>query len=82
MNLIFITPKVLPSGHSRYGLIDLDAETFTFDDDLNQIIYEPRQPFEEFTGAWDFDLDSTLSELISHPDVITFTRDSHPEYFL
>jgi hypothetical protein len=45
MNLIFITPKVLPSGHSRYGLIDLDAETFAFGDDLVGIALDHRSPF-------------------------------------
>ena len=81
MNLIFITPKVLPSDHSRYALVDLDAETFAFGDDLVNIMLDHRSPFEKLSGAWDLKPFS-IFDLINHPDVITFTRDSHPEYFL
>ncbi len=82
MSLIFITPKVLPSGHSRYGLVDLASETFAFNSDINQLMSTPRSPFRHLQGAWELGDSLTMSDLINHPDVITFTRDSHPEYFL
>lgn len=80
MSLIYLTPKILPFGRSRYACYDPDASLYDFGNDLH--VLDPYNESHRLSKSnWNLTY-SNFDEFVNHPDIICFTKQSHPEYFI
>ena len=69
------------SVYLKYGYYT-DYNTFAFFDDLSNTDITPSiHPTEGRYYVWKLPL-MTSKELLSHPDILCFTKESHPELFI
>ena len=79
MNSFIATPKQLPFKHARYFIYSSTDHTFTFSDDLfSSTDSDVTSPTFTVWNLGKF----TLKQILSHPDILIYTPQSHPEYFL
>ena len=79
MDSFIATPKHLLRGHARYFIYSSTDHTFTFSDDLFS------STDADITGptftVWNLGK-FTLKQILSHPDILIYTPQSHPELFI
>lgn len=77
-------PKALPSEY-KYGKFVKTGNTyaFQFSGDLLSLASRDSLGYRNRTTvkAWELG-EISIGDLLNHPNFITFTTDSHPEYFI
>lgn len=87
MKHLILTLANVPDGHDLYCLVkverDLYESSFSKSLDFNYVS-NPRIPFNRpvFDNPWRLTGVKTMWDLLNHPLVITYTPESHPEYFI
>lgn len=83
---IYVTmpPDKLPINHCKFGKLIVQnnkVTSYSFDDtiNINEDIF-----FNKLTHFWNYAFKDgvTLEQLEKEEDIIIFTKDSHPEYFI
>lgn len=73
-----------PKAHLKYGKFIKTGNTyaFKFGNDLCKLANTTYTTCRGRTHIKVWGLDTSIEDLLNHPDFITFTADSHPEYFI
>lgn len=83
--IYYMTPKVLPKGHIRYGMFEVDNDgrliRIDWSNDLNNL-FNYKTDFGISVGMWNktYHIDNFIANISE--DCIVFTKESHPEYFI
>ena len=83
--IYYMTPKVLPKGHLRYGMFEVNNYgrliNIGWGNDLNNLLKD-KSTFDTYIYMWDKDyhIDNFISNISK--DCTIFTKESHPEYFI
>ena len=84
MTTYIYNPKASPD-HSKYGKFIKTGNTymFGFGNDLYKLVNTTCLANKNRTAisAWCLG-EMLIDDLLRHPELITFTEDSHPEYFI
>ena len=86
MDYYFITPAegYLPKGHRKYGIVRHKGSNISIEFSDNLLTTADLKPYFEHCNtpakAWNFGC--TKAQLLKNPNIIKFTPDSHPEYFI
>jgi hypothetical protein len=79
--LVYLTVHPAPASHVPYLLVDTDKATMAPSNCVHTLNTSNMIPILDIEYYWNLGC-KTLDELLAHPNVIQFTEDSHPEYFI
>jgi hypothetical protein len=79
--LVYLTVHPVPDDHIPYLLVDTDGNKACSSWDVHYLDRSDMNLIGNIASYWGLGC-KTLDELLAHPNVIQFTKDSHPEYFV
>jgi pantoate kinase len=79
--LVYLTVHPIPADHIPYLLVDTDGAKMSGSHDIHSLNTSDMTTMSAIEQYWDLGC-KTLDEFLAHPNVIQFTEDSHPEYFV
>lgn len=87
MKYLILTLADIPDDHDQHCLVKIEGDLYecSFSSSLNfERVSNPRIPFNHpvFDSPWKLTGVKTMLDLLNHPLVITYTPESHPEYFI
>ena len=82
--IYYMTPKVLPERHFRYGMFEVDNDnkliSTGYGNNLNEIVRDTiTLPVQHIWNRY-YNIDNFIANISK--DCIVFTKESHPEYFI